>query len=74
MYNMYDKEVLESMGRETDYTAQLFDTLRNNKSLRNLYLPHSDVYYTMIAIEKNTGVKLSCKQVEALMREMGWNK
>jgi hypothetical protein len=59
---------------ETNYTKELYETLRNNKSLRSLYLPHSDVYYTMIAIEKNTGVALSCKQVEALMREMGWDK
>lgn len=62
------------MVKETNYTRDLYDTLRNNKSLRSLYLPHSDVYYTMIAIEKKFGIELSCKQVEALMREAGWNK
>ena len=62
------------MNKETNYTAELFDHLRNNKSLRSLYLPHSDVYYTMIAIEKGTGVRLDCKEVEKLMREMGWDK
>lgn len=58
-----------------NYILNLYDRLSAGKGTRGLYLPHSDVYYVRNAIEKATGVRLSCPEVQQLMvEEYGWDK
>ena len=41
-------------------------------TVRNLHIPHSDVYYVRAAVEARSGQKFSLAHVERIMKEEGW--
>ena len=44
----------------------------NKGILDNVHIPHSDVYYVRIALEKHTGYLFPLDAVEAAMKAEGW--
>lgn len=76
MYNTISlTELLDKYDVNENYIYDLYDRLATQKSLRGLYLPHSDVYYVRNAIHKATGIYLTCPEVQKLMEEeYGWEK
>lgn len=75
MYNRDITELLDAYSVEENYILDLYERLSEQKSLRGLYLPHSDVYYVRNAIHKATGVFLTCPEVQKLMEEeYGWDR
>lgn len=76
---MYNTETVVGLLDDWDvsesYILDLYNRLSEGKTLRGLYLPHSDVYYVRNAIHKATGEWLTCKEVQKLMEEeYGWDK
>jgi len=54
---------------EEQYVERLYEHLRNGRSLRSFYLPHSDVYYVRLAIHSRFGVWLSHAECQKMMEE-----
>lgn len=44
----------------------------NNEVLDNVHIPHSDVYFVRVALEKHTGYYFPLDKVEAAMKSEGW--
>jgi hypothetical protein len=43
---------------------------RNHQKLRNLNIPHSDIFYIRVAIREKLGIELSLKEVEDYLKEL----
>tara|TARA_R100000005_G_C4933427_1_gene161290 strand:+ start:444 stop:635 length:192 start_codon:yes stop_codon:yes gene_type:complete len=54
-----------------DVLVEFYEALKN-KTLKYLHIPHSDVFYVRIAIEKATGVRYTLEHVEKSMLLEGW--
>jgi len=50
-----------------------YDAIKNN-TLRNLHIPHSDVFYVRQAVEAHYGRPFTLKHVEEAMRAEGWKE
>ena len=51
---------------------QVYDSLYKYGDIRNVKIPHSDVYYVRAALEARMGEKLTLERVEKAMRAEGW--
>ena len=54
-----------------DVLEAFYDAIKNN-TLRNLHIPHSDVFYVRQAVEAHYGRPFSLKHVEDAMKAEGW--
>ncbi len=50
-----------------------YDAIKNN-TLRNLHIPHSDVFYVRQAVGAHYGRPFTLKHVEEAMRAEGWKE
>ena len=58
---LYTNNVLEAF----------YEAIKNN-TLRNLHIPHSDVFFVRQAVEAHYGRSFSLKHVEDAMKAEGW--
>ena len=69
------KEQLEAKGllNTTPYSVVSEIYIAMNKGvLDNVHIPHSDVYFVRVALEKHTGYWFPLDRVEAAMKAEGW--
>jgi hypothetical protein len=69
------REQLESKGllntKPYSIVAEVYTAMYKGV-LDNVHIPHSDVYYTRVALEKHTGYYFPLDRVEAAMKAEGW--
>ena len=56
----------------TDNVLEAFYEAIKTNSLRNLHIPHSDVFYVREAVQAHYGRPFSLEHVEWAMRMEGW--
>jgi len=56
----------------TDNVLEAFYEAIKTNTLRNLHIPHSDVFYVRQAVEAHYGRPFSLKHVEEAMKAEGW--
>lgn len=56
----------------TDNVLEAFYEAIKTNTLRNLHIPHSDVFYVRQAVEAHYGRSFSLKHVEDAMKAEGW--
>jgi hypothetical protein len=54
-----------------DVLKQFYDHLLDG-NLKNLHIPHSDVFYVRTAVEAHYGRKFTLEHVEWAMKKEGW--
>ena len=54
-----------------DVLSAFYEAIKNN-TLRDLHIPHSDVFYVRKAVEAYYGRSFSLKHVEDAMKAEGW--
>lgn len=69
------REQLESKGllntKPYSIVAEVYTAMYKGV-LDNVHIPHSDVYYVRVALEKHTGYYFPLDKVEAAMKAEGW--
>jgi hypothetical protein len=69
------REQLESKGMLNNKPYSVVSDIyiaMNNGVLDNVHIPHSDVYFVRVALEKRTGYYFPLDRVEAAMKAEGW--
>jgi len=56
----------------TDNVIEEFYSHLANGTLKDLHIPHSDVFYVREAVQNHYGRKFSLEHVEWAMRKEGW--
>jgi|TARA_R100000773_G_scaffold8449_1_gene8160 hypothetical protein len=56
----------------TDNVLEAFYEAIKTNSLRNLHIPHSDVFFVRQAVEAHYGRPFTLKHVEEAMKAEGW--
>ena len=59
------------------YTDNVLEEFYNhvlNGTVKNLHIPHSDVFYVRVAIEDRLGIRYSLEHIETAMKQQGWKK
>lgn len=51
--------------------SEVYDAMHNN-TLDSVHMPHSDVYFVRVALEKYTGYWFPLNVVESAMKLEGW--
>jgi len=50
----------------------VYTSIRKYGDIRDVYIPHSSVFYIRSLIERDTGVRYTLKHVEEAMKAEGW--
>ena len=56
----------------TDNVLEEFYKHLIDNNLKNLHIPHSDVFYVKAAVDAHYGKSFTLKHVEGAMRKEGW--